>query len=61
MNLIKYEPATGNHRQIFKSFHNLTEEDIRGLHIHHLIHRSNGGGDYWWNLVAYTPELHSYV
>ena len=51
----------GNHRKIAQKNWGLTDEQMKGMHVHHRIHRSDGGTNDPANLYVCTPEFHAYV
>ncbi len=51
----------GTYRQIAQANWNLTDEQMKGMHVHHRIPRSKGGTDAPENLYVCSPSFHANV
>jgi general stress protein YciG len=52
---------TGSHRDIAQKHWGLTDDQIKGMHVHHRIPRSKGGTDAPENLYVCSPSFHANV
>jgi hypothetical protein len=50
-----------NHRTIAQENWGLTSEQMKGMHVHHRIPRSQGGSNDPSNLFVCSPHFHAYV
>lgn len=51
----------GGHRRIAQRHWGLTDEQMKGMHVHHRIPRSKGGTNDPSNLFVCSPWFHSHV
>ncbi len=52
---------TGNYRKIAQTNWGLTDEQMKGMHVHHRVHQSNGGTNDPANLYVCSPSFHANV
>jgi hypothetical protein len=57
--IVKLE--TRHHRAVAKEHWGLTEEQMKGMHVHHRIPRSQGGTNDPSNLYVCSPSFHARV
>lgn len=51
----------GHHRKIAQEHWGLTDEQMKGMHVHHRVPRSKGGTDAPENLYVCSPSFHQEV
>lgn len=60
-NLSIVQVDTRHHRKIAQENWGLTNEQMEGMHVHHRIHRAQGGTNDPSNLYVCSPSYHAHV